>query len=107
MTLSNHLPLLLRQLGFVLMIEAQRYLVCVVLGFIAWTWWRRKAGSNPRLQSKPIHRNQLAREMFYSTTSIFIFALVSIVIMVISGKSHRFFYAHFSTMAGYILSSAS
>ena len=54
MSLSNNLPeaaLLLRQLGFVLMIEAQRYLVCVVLGFIAWIWWRRKAGSNVRLQS--------------------------------------------------------
>jgi sterol desaturase/sphingolipid hydroxylase (fatty acid hydroxylase superfamily) len=99
MSLSNNLPeaaLLLRQLGFVLMIEAQRYLVCVVLGFIAWIWWRRKAGSNVRLQSRPIHRSQLAREMFYSTTSILVFALVSIVIMVASGKSHRFFYAHFS-----------
>jgi hypothetical protein len=97
MTLSNNLPqatLLLRQLGFVLMIEAQRYLVCVVLGFIAWTWWRRRAGSIVRLQSKPIGRSQLARETLYSATSILVFALVSIVIMLASGKSHRFFYAH-------------
>jgi sterol desaturase/sphingolipid hydroxylase (fatty acid hydroxylase superfamily) len=97
MTLSNDLPqaaLLLHQLKFIAMVEAQRYLIFVVLGFIAWAWWRRRGGGNVRLQSRPIDRRQLAREALYSSTSILVFALVSIVIILASGKSHRFFYTN-------------
>ena len=62
------------------MVEAQRYLICVVPGFIAWA-----AGGNMRLQPRPINRSQSAREALYSGTGI-----------LVSGKSHLFFYANIS-----------
>jgi hypothetical protein len=61
------IPVMLRQLRFIALVEAQRYLIFVVLGFIAWAWWLRRAGTNNRLQSRPIARGQLTREAFYWT----------------------------------------
>lgn len=86
----------LHQLKFIAIIEAQRYLIFVVLGFIAWGWWRRRTGMNGRLQPGPIDRRQLAREALYSTTTIFVFTLVSIAILAVAGKSQRLFYANVS-----------
>lgn len=104
MTNLPETSLMLRQLRFIAMVEAQRYLIFVVLGFIAWAWWRRRAGTTMRLQSRPIGRGQLAREAFYSATSILVFALVSLVIVLTSGKSHRFFYPNISDYGwGYLI----
>ena len=86
----------LHQLKFIAIIEAQRYLIFVVLGFIAWGWWRRRAGTNGRLQAGPIDRGQLAREALYSATTIFVFTLISIAILAAAGKSQRLFYANVS-----------
>lgn len=86
----------LHQLKFIGIIEAQRYLIFVVLGFIAWGWWRRRASTNGRPQPGPIDRRQLAREALYSTSTIFVFTLVSIAILVVAGKSQRLFYANVS-----------
>lgn len=86
----------LHQLKFIAIIEAQRYLIFVALGFIAWGWWRRRASTNSRLQPGPIDRRQLVREALYSTTTIFVFTLVSIAILAVAGKSQRLFYANVS-----------
>jgi sterol desaturase/sphingolipid hydroxylase (fatty acid hydroxylase superfamily) len=99
MTPPHHLSAtsqFLHQLRFIAIVEAQRYLTFVVLGFIAWGWWRRGASTNRRLQSGRIDRRQLMREALYSTTSIFVFTLVSIAILLGAGKSQRLFYANVS-----------
>jgi sterol desaturase/sphingolipid hydroxylase (fatty acid hydroxylase superfamily) len=99
MTPPHHLSAtfqLLHQLRFIAAIEAQRYLIFVVLGFIGWGWWRRRAGTNSRLQPGPIDRAQLAREALYPTTTIVVFTLVSIGILAVAGKSQRLFYANVS-----------
>lgn len=99
MTPPHHLSAtsqFLHQLRVFATVEAQRYLIFVVLGFIARGWWRRRAGTNSCLQPGRIDRRQLLREALYSATSILVFTLISIAILLVAGKSQRLFYAHVS-----------
>ena len=99
MTPPHHLSAtsqFLHQLRLIATVEAQRYLIFVVLGFIARGWWRRRARTNSRLQPGRIDRRQLMREALYSTTSILVFTLISIAILLVAGKSQRLFYANVS-----------
>jgi lathosterol oxidase len=85
------------QLRFLVKLEAQRYLVFVVLGCIAWVWWRRRPDNASRLQRQPIGGRQLVREIAYSGSSIVVFSIVSIVVMLCAGGAQRLFYRDIAT----------
>jgi len=73
--------------------EAQRYLFFVTLGFAAWWWWRRRdAQQQRRLQPRAVSRSQVLREIAFSAASLLIFGAISLLILMLAGPSHVFFY---------------